>query len=235
MSRRRNAHGAATFAIVFLDVQDFQTGVNLPHCVRPCTLDIQTAFRTAVLQRSDLNNAIAMHVWADDVSGASLCNVTEEVCADNVTAGEGGLGERCMSSSDCIPGTSCWQGGLLGLEEGQPGFCGGVCKPSLQQPESGCPAGHVCQAGLVFGHGDPTDTNAQDTNGFLTAGAGGTYGEAGGFCFVRCTDAVGCGTDPDIQCGQANPLGLRAKLERRVHVPARFLAVRSVAPKLKRL
>ncbi|MBL92790.1 MAG: hypothetical protein CMH56_13380 [Myxococcales bacterium] len=189
--------------IRFLDVQDFQTGAAIPHCVRPCELDIPDCVRTAVLQRGDLNNAIAMHVWADDITGASVCNATTGLCSDNPGPGEGGLGERCFSASDCIEGTSCWQGPLLGLAEGQPGFCGGVCKPNSQQPESGCPAGHVCQAGFTFGHGDPLDANTQDTNGFLTAGAGGTYGEAGGFCFIRCTDAVGCGTDPDIQCGQA--------------------------------
>ena len=187
----------------FTDVMDFSNGNVIPHCVRPCELDIPDCVRSANWSRSDMGNAIAMHLFANDLSGASICNQSTGICNDNPGGGLGGLGERCYSAADCIEGTSCWQAALLGLPDEQPGFCGGICKPDPQQPSSGCPAGHVCQAGFTFGHGDPLDTNLQDTNGFLIYDAT-TFSEAGGFCFVSCTDATGCGSDPDIQCGQAD-------------------------------
>ena len=186
----------------YADVMDFQNGNVYPHCVRPCELDIPDCVRSADWTRSDLNNAVALHLYANDLSGASLCNQSTGICNTNPGGGLGGLGERCYSASDCIEGTSCWQAPLLGLSDEQPGFCGGICKPDAQQPASGCPTGHACQAGFTFGHGDPLDTNTQDTNGFLIYDAS-SFGEAGGFCFPTCTDATGCGTDPDIKCGQA--------------------------------
>ena len=97
-----------------------------------------------------------MHLFANDLSGASICNKSTGVCNDNPGGGLGGLGERCYSASDCIDGTSCWQAALLGLPGlNSPVFVVAYANPTPSNRLSGCPAGHVCQAGFTFGHGNP--------------------------------------------------------------------------------
>ena len=53
----------------FTDVMDFSNGNVIPHCVRPCELDIPDCVRSANWSRSDMGNAIAMHLFANDLSG----------------------------------------------------------------------------------------------------------------------------------------------------------------------
>jgi hypothetical protein len=168
-----------------------------PVCVRQCGLDIPDCVRSGVFQRNDLQNQpLVTHLLIDDVSGASTCDLGTGLCVDNAGVGQQGPGDTCLTTADCVAGTSCWQGPMLGLPYGEPGFCGGICPPDPQQPLNGCPNGFACQAGLQYGQ----------TPFWLINSSLSEVSQAGGFCFRECQGAgsTACNVSPGTDCGVPN-------------------------------
>lgn len=182
----------------FLDLQ-------APACVRKCVLDVPDCVRSGELLRQD-GQTIAMHLALQDLSGESVCNQNLGVCGSNVVHGNKGPGQECTRTSECVSGTVCLQGPVLGGDLNDPGFCGLPCKPDPQSPAGSCPTGFLCQAGFTFGHGNPLDQNLQDNNGFLMVNLDNNSGfEAGGYCFANCQDNGGdCTAFPGTSCGKAD-------------------------------
>lgn len=188
------------------------------HCVRACGLDVPDCVRSGQLQRPQPGPngqaQIALHLAADDLAGASRCDVGTGICAAN-PGGNQGPGQPCASSLDCASGTVCIQGAVLqsldpNLPPATPGFCAQPCKPvapgAQQPPPTGCLQGFACQAGFTFGHGNPLDANVNDANGFLLVSLqDGSFLEAGGFCFPDCQVNGDCNAYPGTQCGAPRP------------------------------
>lgn len=186
-----------------------------PTCVRGCTLDFPECVRSGQLQRQATGGPnggpiIAMHLNAADLAGSSYCDVGSGICQANPGGGFAGPGEPCDDTRDCQIESVCVQGDLLesvnpNLPANSTGFCAAPCKPNADNPlDGGCRTGFACQAGFVFGHGNPYDPNLEDANGFLLMNPStASFLEAGGFCFPSA-DATGgvCDTFPGTSQGR---------------------------------
>ncbi len=176
-------------------------------CVIGCSLDYPQCMRTGTTPLQ-AGGAIT-HVAAQDLTGGSVCNLTIGICEPATHQGSfAGPGEPCVDTNDCDHGMVCIQGPLYqngGL--GTPGFCGAPCKPSTENPESCGIAGYICQAGFLFGFGDPVEPTVGNGVGLPTLDLSTLEaGEAGGWCFHTCTAGAvdTCANFPGTSCGSAN-------------------------------
>lgn len=191
-----------------------------PTCVRGCTVDYPECVRSGQLLRPNQQNVFELHLEASDLGGSSFCDVGSGVCQGNPGGGAVGPGEPCADTRDCMAGSVCVQGDLIAsvnpnLPATSPGFCGQPCKPDPDDPlAGGCTQGFACQAGFVFGHGNPYDKNLEDANGFLLFNSlSGAFLEAGGFCFPSA-DATGgvCDTFPGTAEGRPSAQTFQASM-----------------------
>ncbi|MFZ9888503.1 MAG: hypothetical protein ACO3JL_13475 [Myxococcota bacterium] len=171
-----------------------------PTCVTGCSLDVPQCIRSGVFAPAQGNASPARYLAADDLAGASTCDVASGICAPNLSTGDRAPGQPCATTSDCELESVCIQAPLLQAIDGSlpantTGFCAQPCKPDPQNPLSGgCRTGFACQQGFTLGHGPPFALISLQNGQTL---------EAGGVCFPDCQATGGaCDSYPGTTCGQ---------------------------------